>query len=101
MQVLGLTDWLTQLDFENQKFKTLMSERYTETAQRPGTRMKDARAETDRALRALLNMLEALAAVNGAEAYLPFIGELNAVNGRYKNQLAQSAGRRAKTKEEK
>jgi polyhydroxyalkanoate synthesis regulator phasin len=100
IQLLGLTDWLTQLDAENQKFKTLMSERYAETAKRPSTRMKAARSETDKALRALLDMVEALAAVNGADAYLPFINELNAVSERYKNQLAQAAGRRAKTKTE-
>ena len=100
VQLLGLADWLTQLDLENQKFKTLMSERYAETAKRPHTRMKDARFETDRALRAMLDMVEALAAVNGIEMYQPFINELNAVSERYKNQLAQAAGRRAKSKEE-
>jgi hypothetical protein len=45
-------------------------------------------------------MVEALAAVNGADAYLPFINELNAASERYKNQLAQAAGRRAKAKTE-
>jgi hypothetical protein len=100
VQLLGLTDWLIQLDVENQKFKTLMSERYAETAKRPSTRMKAARSETDKALRALLDMVEALAAVNGADVYLPFVNELNAVSERYKNQLAQAAGRRAKTKTE-
>jgi hypothetical protein len=101
VQLLGLTDWLTQLDVENQKFKMLMSDRYFETAQRPKTRMKAARGETDKALRALLDMVEALVAVNGVEAYQSFINELNAVSERYKNQLAQAAGRRkAKSKEE-
>jgi hypothetical protein len=100
IQLLDLTDWLTQLDVENQKFKTLMSERYTETAKRPETRMKAARAETDKALRAMLDMVEALATVNGVEMYQPFINELNAVSERYKNQLAQATGRRAKSKED-
>jgi hypothetical protein len=100
MQLLSLTDWLTQLDAENQKFKTLMSERYAETARRPRTRMKAARIETDRSLRAILDMVEALAAVNGAEPYQPFIDELNAVSERYKNLLAQASGKRAKSKAE-
>jgi hypothetical protein len=100
VQLLSLTDWLTQLDAENKKFKQLMSERYTAIAQRPTTRMKAARAETDKALRTMLDMLDALIMVNGADAYMPFINELNAVNKRYKNQLAQAAGRRTKTTEQ-
>jgi hypothetical protein len=100
VQLLSLNDWLTQLDAENQKFKQLMSKRYTEVARRPATSMKTARAETDKALRAMLDMLDALIRVNGTDAYMPFINELNAVNERYKNQLAQAAGRRTKTTEQ-
>jgi hypothetical protein len=100
LQLLGLTDWLMQLDAENRKFKTLMSERYAETARRPKTRMKAARAETDRSLRTMLDMVEVLAIVNGAETYQPFIDELNAVSERYKNKLAQASGKRAKLKAE-
>jgi hypothetical protein len=100
IRLLDLGDWLMQLDIENQKFKRLMSERYAKTAKRPTIRMKDARAETDKALRAMLNMIEALATVKGVEMYQPFINELNTVSERYKNQLAQAAGRRAKSKEE-
>jgi hypothetical protein len=96
VQLLGLTDWLMQLEIENQKFKLLMSERYVETARRPTTRMKSARNDTDRTLRVMLNMVESLATVNGVEMYHPLINEMNAVSERYKNQLAQAAGRRAK-----
>jgi hypothetical protein len=99
-QLLSLTDWLTQLDAENQKFKQLMSERYAEVAKRPSTRMKAARAETDKALREMLNMIDALVMVNGADAYMPFINELNTVSERYKNQLAQASGLRSKTTEQ-
>jgi hypothetical protein len=98
IQLLSLDDWLSQLDSENRTFKELMSKRYAETARRPATRMKAARAGTDSALRALLDMLEALVAVNGPDTYLPFINELNAVSERYKNQIAQMAGRKIKIK---
>jgi hypothetical protein len=96
VQLLSLTEWLVQLDAENQTFKRLMSERYVEVAQRPATRMKAARAETDKALRAMLHTVEALVTVNGVDAYQSFINELNAVSERYKNQLAQASGRRTK-----
>jgi hypothetical protein len=61
----SLSDWLTELDAENQKFKELMAQRYTEVSQRPTTRMKAARAETDKAFRAIFRHIEALALVNG------------------------------------
>jgi hypothetical protein len=99
VQLLSLNDWLLQLAAENQTFKTLMSARYTEVAKHPSTRMKTARFETDKALRTLLDMVEALATVNGVTNYEAFINELNVVSERYKNQLAQAAGRRIKTKE--
>jgi hypothetical protein len=58
--------------------------------------MKAARAETDKALRTMLNTVDALVALNGVETYQSFIDELNAVSERYKNQLAQASGRRTK-----
>jgi hypothetical protein len=100
VQLLSLNDWLTQLGAENQKFKQLMFERYAEVAQRPTTRMRAARVETDKALRAMLNMVDALIIVNGVEMYTSFISELNAVSERYKKQLAQASGRRTKTTEQ-
>jgi hypothetical protein len=100
VQTLSLEEWLTQLDIENKAFKLLMAERYSEAAHRPVVNMREARTATDLALRAMFDMIEALAAVNGAEAYMPFIRELNVVNERYKNQLAQAEGRRSKTGKE-
>jgi hypothetical protein len=90
---LALGDWLTHLDTTNQTFKTLMQERYHETAQRPTTRMKTTRAAVDKAFRALLARIEALVAVNGLTDYEAIIRELNAILGRYKNLLAQQRGR--------
>ncbi|MDR1866134.1 MAG: DUF6261 family protein [Bacteroidales bacterium] len=93
---LALADWLVQLDAENRNFKTLMMARYGETSQRPATRMKAARKDTDVAFRNIIDRIEALATVNGIAACEPFIRELNAVIERYKNILAAEAGRRKK-----
>ncbi|MDR1866409.1 MAG: DUF6261 family protein [Bacteroidales bacterium] len=93
---LALTDWLVQLDAENQTFKTLMLARYGETSQRPTTRMKAARKNTDAAFRNIIDRLEALATVNGITLYEPFIRELNALLERYRNIMAAGAGRRKK-----
>jgi hypothetical protein len=94
VQVLGLDDWLTQLQVENDTLKTLMQQRYAETADRPAVRMKTTRKATDAAFRAILNQIDALALVNGAANYTAFINALNAVSERFKNILAQEAGTR-------
>jgi hypothetical protein len=95
---LALTDWLTQLDAENRTFKRLMMARYGETSQRPTTRMKAARKNTDAAFRGIIDQIEALATVNGMAQYEAFIRELNAILERYKNILAAEAGRRKSIK---
>jgi hypothetical protein len=94
ISTLALNDWVTQLGNENQTFKSLMAERYTEVSQRPTARMRAARVETDKAFRTIINQIEALALVNGEGDNEPFIKELNAVLERYKNIQAQETGRR-------
>jgi GTP1/Obg family GTP-binding protein len=87
IDTLTLNDWLKQLDIENRHFKDLMLARYDETAQRPTTHMKAARGAVDKAFRDMTKQLEALARVNGFEAYKAFFHELNAVLERYKKQI--------------
>jgi hypothetical protein len=93
---LGLGDWLVELNTENERFKALMQERYEEAAQRPTTRMKTARTAVDKAWRAIVDRIEALALVNGVADYEAFVRELNAILERYKNLLAQHQGRSKK-----
>jgi hypothetical protein len=97
--LLGLGDWVSQLEAENAKFEQLMLDRYTETSQRPTVRMHDARQKVDKCLRAILDRIEALALINGTDAYESFIKELNAVSERYKNILAQEKGERKNKRE--
>jgi hypothetical protein len=94
LQILSLTDWVTQLGIENEAFKLLMAARYGETAQRPATRMRATRIEVDKSFRAILNQLDAIVLVNGITDYEAFINELNAVSERYRNILAQEKGAR-------
>jgi hypothetical protein len=100
VNVLLLDDWVKQLFTENQRFKTLMAERYTEVAQRPTACMKVARKDTDKSLRGIFYQIEALALVNGVAAYDAFIKELNAVLNRFKHILAQEHGQKATPKQE-
>lgn len=99
--ILGLGEWLTHLNSENTTFRELMSARYKEAALRPTINMKDARKAVDKTFRDILDMLDALILVNGAEEYKNFIQEMNAVSDRYKNQMSQSEGRRKAVKDVK
>jgi hypothetical protein len=97
---LGLKSWLNKLVEENAKFVTLMSERYSETAQKTSLRMKTTRNETDKYYQAIISMIENqyLVGINVNEI---FIKELNAVIERFRNILAQElGGRKAKSSPE-
>ncbi|MDR2563252.1 MAG: DUF6261 family protein [Prevotellaceae bacterium] len=94
VSTLELAEFLTQLNLQNVRFKELMNERYDEMTQRPQVRMKEARRDVDKALREMLDMVEALVKVDGYAKYEALIVALNVIAERYRNQLAQSAGRR-------
>ncbi|MDR3260852.1 MAG: DUF6261 family protein [Tannerella sp.] len=98
IDVLGLGEWLNQLEADNQRFKEVMLARYGETAQRPATRMRAARKGVDEAFRALLKQLEAWAA-NDIAPYEELFRKLNAVTERFKTIAAQQAGARKTAKE--
>jgi hypothetical protein len=97
VELLALADWVNQLENENATFKTLMEQRYDESAAKPSVIMKPAREETDKTLRALLNQIDALALVNGEQAYLPLIKDINAISERYKNLLARKTTKKEAT----
>ncbi|MGC3979113.1 MAG: DUF6261 family protein [Paludibacteraceae bacterium] len=90
--LLGLTDWATQLETENNTFDTLMKARYDETTSKTTLKMKQVRAETDRCYRDILDRLDALIIVNGETTYAPFVKDLAARVERFDNLLAQRKG---------
>ena len=93
--VLQLQGWTDQLAEENTKFRTLMTDRYSEPAGKTTYRMQTARTETDRYYRGMIMLLEAkiLSGYDDPE-FNRFIVELNAVIRRYKDILSQEFGRK-------
>ena len=91
---LGLGEWLGYLVQVSRNLEQLMLVRYDETSQRPDIHMPSVRKELDKVFRSILDLLEALIRVNGEETNKAFLAELNAVMERYKDILAQEAGRR-------
>jgi hypothetical protein len=74
---LGLNDWITQLNTENQKFETLSKNRYTEKAGKIGVNMLEIRRETDKIYRNIVIRIEALILLNGEGPFLQFVKEMN------------------------
>jgi hypothetical protein len=96
LTTLGLNDWVDVMEKENRKFEELMQLRYEEVFHRPHIRMKDIRKAVDKALLDMFDQIEALVRVKKIAPDAELIKEINAVNERYKNILAQQKGRRDK-----
>jgi hypothetical protein len=98
----GLTEWVAGLKSVNEEFIATMHTRDTETAQRPETQMKDARADVDKVLYDIVARVEAMIVLNGIDyttGLSPFVHEWNALVERYKHRLAVERGRRHAKKE--
>jgi phosphate uptake regulator len=96
---LGLGEWLDKLVQANRRMEKLMMERYDEAAKRPNVHMQSIRKEVDKVFRSILDLLEALVRVKGTGTNREFISELNVVMERYRDILAQEAGRRHPVKD--
>ncbi|MDR1644707.1 MAG: DUF6261 family protein [Tannerellaceae bacterium] len=92
--ILGIGEWLTELQAVNQHFRNLMEARYHETSRRPTEQMRATRKEVDKLYMQMIRRLEALLIVQGDSVSAGFVNELNVVVGRYKNIIAQQAGAR-------
>jgi hypothetical protein len=93
LALLGMNSWLQKLVEENNVFTELMTERYTETANKTLFRMRKMRAETDKFYHAIISQLE-IQNLAGISIDQNFVRELNAVIERFKHILAQETGGR-------
>ena len=94
ISILGLEEWVTELQSANDAFVALMHERYTEEAGKPQYNMKTARTEVDDAYRVITERIDALMIVNGERGYAGFADELNERVERYNNTVARRKGRK-------
>ncbi|MDR3195151.1 MAG: DUF6261 family protein [Tannerella sp.] len=99
IELLGLGEWVEELERDNLIFQALTEERNAEEATRSSLRMIEVRREGDAIYHQIVERLEALMVVNGDEAYTGFVHELNNLIKHYNNILASRKGR-AKENEE-
>ena len=98
--LLGLTEWVRELDTRNQEFSALMRERYDESSAKPDVTMREVRPQVDEAYKKIVNVINARVLLEGAGNYEDFIRSLNAIITKYKIALKTSAGRRKKVEEQ-
>jgi hypothetical protein len=96
---LGIAGWLTELKANNDAFDALKKSRYTEEASKTQLRMKQVRMEVDKAYNTMIERINALIIVNGAEPYAAFVNELNQRVDKYNLLVAQREGRNSKGNE--
>ena len=91
--LLGIVDWVDELERRNDAFVSLQGSRNSEAANRSELRMKNVRLEVDPAYRKIVERINALIIVNGEAPYAEFVKELNARITRAKDAIAQSKAR--------
>ncbi|MFZ4548865.1 MAG: DUF6261 family protein, partial [Bacteroidales bacterium] len=94
--IIGLTDWVNELQANNNAFDDLKKGRYTEEAGKTQLQMKEVRLQLDEAYHAIVNRINALIVVNGETAYSNFVNELNQRVESYSKLVAQRRGRNSK-----
>jgi ElaB/YqjD/DUF883 family membrane-anchored ribosome-binding protein len=98
VNTVGLRDWVTELEANNNTLSDLVKSRYEEAAEKSDIKMKEIRTEIDNALRDLVDRIEALYLLQESEVHATFIKKVNVIAEKYKNILAQRYGRLAAKK---
>ncbi len=95
LERLHLAGWIDRLETENKAVNELMKGRDSEKAAQPVSRMKEVRPQIDKVTTNIYSALETFAQLTPDADITKCIEELNAVNKRYADNLAQRAGRLA------
>jgi hypothetical protein len=93
--LLGLNEWVEELEKDNLTFQALTADRNTEEAMRSSLRMIEVRRECDAVYRQIVERIEALILLNGEAQYADFVNELNNLVRHYNNTIAARKGRGA------
>jgi len=99
IKALGLTEWVVRLKDRNEQYRTLITNRNTEEANRTQLKMKDVRFQIDALFQDITKTINALIVINGEAGFTSTVNELNQIISRYSNIMAQRQGRAAKNNE--
>jgi hypothetical protein len=75
--LLGLNDWVTDLEAVHNEFDALLATRNHEETQKPQGELRDVRKQTEALYRQVIVKIESYANINGDNVVLPFVLDLN------------------------
>ncbi|MDR1371952.1 MAG: DUF6261 family protein [Dysgonamonadaceae bacterium] len=91
--LLNLEPWIHELTVLNKAFKTLVFETQIEHTEKPGISSKDARRQTDLALRAITDNITSRINLEGPAQFIPFIKNFNTMVDHYNTVVHEHYGR--------
>lgn len=94
--IVGLNEWVTELNANNLAFDNLKNNRYTEQTKRTQLVMKQERAKVDAVYNQMVDLINAYILVEGETPYADFVNELNQRIVSHSNTLAIRQGVGAK-----
>lgn len=90
--ILGLRDWVTEIDAKNTAFVDTKKNRMNEKDDQTNLHMKDVRREVDAAYNAIVDRINAFITIDGDAKYATLVTKLNNRIDSYNNALAQRKG---------
>jgi hypothetical protein len=90
--MLGLTDWLTEIETTENAFVALVKSRNNEDDVKPAFNMKTARIETDDAYNAIVDRINAFITIDGDAKYATLVTKINNRIDQYTTAIAQRKG---------
>jgi hypothetical protein len=96
--ILGLSEWVDNLENYNIKFGNLILERNEEKSRKPKFNMREIRKELDICYGNITRCLEVATILNSSDSLTSLINKLNSNSGSYRNLLLQREGRAAAKK---
>jgi uncharacterized FlaG/YvyC family protein len=91
--LLRLDAWINRLDELNTQFKQYVEATAQEEINKPEISAKESRRQTDEALRKITSRMNALATLNGPDAYMPLAREFNELVNHYNQLVHEHYGR--------
>ena len=92
INLLGLNEWVDELENANNKFEDIKTQRYTEESSKTILRMKKVRTEIDLIYKDITNRINAQILLNGEANYKDFVIALNQRIENAKGVMAKRKG---------
>ncbi len=92
VEIVRLGEWVKRLEVDNKAYNAIEKSSYAEDAARNNTNVKEARIKVTKIYRQIVDRMEALLLIEGAEIHIDFIKQWNVILEKYAHVIAQRQG---------